>query len=208
MVRKVKVKVCGITNHEDAELALRLGADAIGFIFYKKSKRYINPSEASKISLSLPSFAMKVGVFVNEEPDEINRIANHAKLNIVQLHGDETPDFIDHIHLPVIKSFRVNEDFNFSEIDKYKNCGILLDTFNKNEYGGTGEKFNWNIIPNNLKNKIIIAGGISSQNLEKVVCEINPYAVDVSSSIEEYPGKKDKNKLIEFFQKVKNIRGY
>ena len=201
----MKVKICGITNLEDALLCEELGADAVGFIFYEKSKRYVVPETVEQIAKQIGAFTLKVGVFVNEKPERINSISKAIQLNIVQLHGDETPEIISQINLPVIKAFRVNEQFNFKTLNNYKNCYYLLDTFSKSEYGGTGKTFNWNLIPVNLRNKIILSGGISSDNIHIIKKEINPYAVDVSSSLEEFPGKKNKEKLKEFFNKIKNI---
>ncbi len=203
---KLKVKICGITNIEDALLAQQLGADAIGFIFYNKSKRYISPDIAESISKYLSPFTMKIGVFVNESTEEINKISAKVKLNAVQLHGEESPELIEKINLPVIKSFRINDEFNFSILNDYKNVSFLFDAFSKDEYGGTGKTFNWNLIPPELKNKIILSGGISIENVEEVIKKINPAAIDVSSSLEEYPGKKDHQKLKQFFEKVNSLR--
>lgn len=201
----MKVKICGITNLEDALLCEVLGANALGFIFYEQSKRYVTPETVGYIIKQIGAFTLKVGVFVNEQPEKINSIAKTTGLNIVQLHGDETPQMVSQINLPVIKAFRVNQQYNFEILNNYKNCYYLLDTFSKSEYGGTGKTFDWNLIPLELRNKIILSGGISSDNIQNIKNEINPYAVDLSSSLEEYPGKKNKEKLKEFFNKIKNI---
>ncbi len=197
----MKVKICGITNIEDANLSYNLGADVIGFIFYKKSKRYIQPNKAKEIINNLPVFVLKVGVFVNESAEEINKISKEIKLNIIQLHGEESPEIISEIDPPVIKAFRVGENFDYSILEKYKNCSFLLDALDEKEYGGTGQMFNWNKIPEELRRKIILAGGISIENIEKIFKEIKPKAIDVSSSLEIEPGKKDKKKLKQFFKK-------
>jgi len=202
----LKIKICGITNLEDALLCQRLGADALGFIFYKKSKRYIKPDSAKEIIKQLFVFTLKVGVFVNETSEKINEISKISGINLVQLHGDEKPEQIEEIDLPVIKSFRVNDDFNFNSINEYKNCGYLLDAYSSNSFGGTGKTFDWTIIPNELKSKIILSGGISCSNIQRVDKEVNPYAVDVSSSLEEYPGKKSEIKLKEFFNNLKGMK--
>jgi phosphoribosylanthranilate isomerase len=202
----LKVKICGITNFEDAELCAQLGADALGFIFYKKSKRYVNPDTARDIINSLPPFVIKVGVFVNEEPRIVNKIAEKVKLNIIQLHGDETPEYLHQIEYPVIKAFRVNEEFDFERIKEYKDCSFLLDAFHTNEYGGAGIKFNWNLIPDSIKDQIILAGGISKDNIESVNKLVNPYAVDLSSSLEAEPGIKDPKKIHELFMKINSIK--
>jgi len=201
----MKVKVCGITNIEDAKLSCDLGADAIGFIFYQKSKRFIEPNKAKKILKHLPAFIIKVGVFVNETPEKINKISKEIKLNLIQLHGEEYPEAVVKIDLPVIKAFRVKENFDYSLLKKYKNCSFLLDAYNNKEYGGTGQKFNWNKIPVELKNKIILSGGVSINNIEKIFNEINPAAIDISSSLETEHGKKDKNKMKKFFKKYNSL---
>ena len=201
----MKVKVCGITNIEDAKLSCNLGADAIGLIFYEKSKRYIEPNKAKEILKHLPAFVMRVGVFVNETPEKINKISKEIKLNLIQLHGEESPEVIVKIDLPVVKAFRVKENFDYSLLKKYKNCSFLLDAYNDKEYGGTGKIFNWNKIPAGLKNKIILSGGVSVNNIEKIIKEISPAAIDVSSSLEIEPGKKDKNKLKQFFKEYKSL---
>ncbi len=204
----MRVKICGITNIEDALLVQQLGADAIGFIFYKKSKRYISPAAAEIISKHLSPFIMKVGVFVNESFEQINSISNQVKLNTVQLHGDEPPEIINKINLPIIKSFRINNDFDFSILKKYKKVFYLLDSFQKDEYGGSGKTFNWNLIPEEYRTRIILSGGISIDNIEEVTNKIKPAAIDVSSSLEEFPGKKDHQKLKQFFEKVNLLRNY
>jgi len=202
----MKVKICGITNIEDALLAEQLGADAIGFIFYKQSKRYISPEAAKIISQLLSTFTVKVGVFVNETEDEINRITATVKLNLIQLQGDEKPEMISKLLLPSIKSFRIDGDFNFSILEEYLCSNFLFDTFSHNEFGGTGKTFNWSIIPPSLRERAIIAGGVSEDNIEEIFSNINPYAVDVSSSLEISPGKKDHNKMKSFFQIINQLR--
>ncbi len=202
----MKVKICGITNIEDAKYCCNLGADALGFVFYKKSKRYINYNNAKDIIDKLPAFILKVGVFVNNSIEEINEISKIIGLNAVQLHGDESPEFITQINLPVIKSFRINENFDFSILDKFKSCSFLLDSYSKDDYGGTGKNFNWNLIPTHLKNKIILAGGISVENIQYIYNHIKPQAVDLSSSVEIIPGKKDFDKLKRFFKVLNNLR--
>ncbi len=201
----MKVKVCGINNLNDALLCQSFGADALGFIFYPGSKRYISPVDASKIIENLSPFIMKVGVFVNESSERISSIASKLKLNAVQLHGDETPKFINEVNFPVIKSFRITDRFDFSNLNEYKNVYYLLDSFSISQFGGTGNKFDWKLIPENLKSKIILAGGISADNIEEIFTKIKPAAVDLSSSLESEPGKKDKDKVQEFFRKLNSL---
>jgi phosphoribosylanthranilate isomerase len=202
----MRVKICGITNYEDAKLCCDLGADALGFIFHEKSNRCVGVNVAKEIIKRLPAFVSKVGVFVDEDSRAINTISREIKLTAAQLHGEETPELVGSINLPVIKSFRVTDGFDFSILERYPNCKFLLDTFSKEEYGGTGRSFNWEIIPIGIRNKIIIAGGISVDNIEYIFKYIQPEAVDLSSSLEKYPGKKDEIKLKDFFQKVNSLR--
>ncbi len=202
----MRVKICGITNLEDALLSCELGADALGFIFYEKSKRFISYSNAKEIIQQLPSFVVKVGVFVDQETGEINAISQKIGLNAVQLHSDTTPSFVEEIYLPVIKSFRINNEFDFSLLHNFKKCSFLLDAFSNETLGGTGETFDWNLIPNELRNEIILAGGVSSDNIEFIFKNIKPQAVDLSSSLESSPGKKDAMKLKEFFNKANKLR--
>lgn len=202
----MKIKICGITNINDAKYSVDLGADALGFIFYKNSKRYIEPIIAQKIIAQLPPFLTKVGVFVNEEPSFVNSIAKEIKLNLIQLHGDESNDYIARIDYSVIKAFRVDDQYDFDRIENYKNCYYLFDNYNQKEYGGTGEQFNWNRIPSSIRNKIILAGGVSEENIELICRSIQPYAIDLSSSVEIQPGIKDHKKLDRFFKSVNELR--
>ena len=202
----MKVKVCGITSLEDALICEACGADALGFIFYRESKRYIKPEAAKEIIKSLSPFTMKVGVFVDEPIEGINLIASEIKFNAIQLSGNESPEYSSKIILPVIKGFRIKADFDFSIIKRYKNTAYLLDAFSSEEFGGTGKKFNWNLIPAHLKNKIILAGGVSVDNIENIYTEIKPAAVDLSSSLEKASGIKDKEKVVNFFKKFNSLR--
>ena len=202
----MKVKVCGITNIEDALLCESAGADMLGFIFYEKSKRFINFESARQIINKLSFLTSRVGVFVNESADKINSVIKILKLNAVQLSGDESPDMTDKIAVPVIKVFRVNENFDFDTISFYRKVTPLLDTYSDSEYGGTGKSFNWQIIPEEIRSKIFLAGGISVHNIEEVFSRIKPFAVDISSSLENKPGRKDKTKVKEFFKKINQLR--
>lgn len=202
----MKIKICGITRIEDALLCAELGVDAIGFIFYPKSKRYINPEIAKKVARNIPPFTSVVGVFVNEDIAEVNRISKLVGLNYVQLHGKESVEYIDKINSPVIKSFGVDISFDFYSTDNYSNCKILLDVKDEIEYGGTGKSFDWSLIPKELRSKVIIAGGISKDNIKLIYDLINPAAVDLSSSVEISPGKKDKTKIQEVMKLINEIK--
>lgn len=202
----MRIKICGITNLEDALVCQKYGADAIGYIFYPESKRFLEPQKAAEISRQLSPFITKVGVFVNESAQQVNEIAALAGLNAVQLHGEEEPEIIRQINYPVIKSFRVKSGFNFKIVNAYTNCSFLLDTFSDKEYGGTGHSFNWKLIPEALRNKVILAGGISLDNIEFIWNEIKPAAVDLSSSLELAPGKKDHKKIIDLLKKIQMLQ--
>lgn len=202
----MRVKICGITNYKDAEAAVENGADALGFIFYKGSRRYIEPEKVRAIVDKLPVFLLKVGVFVDESVDEVNRIAKTAGLNALQLHGSETYEYVQRINLPVIKAFRVNDDFDYSLLDSFPGCSYLLDAYDPNQPGGTGLKFDWDKIPHNLRDKIILAGGISVDNIEYIYNKIKPQAIDLSSSVEITPGKKDHKKLIKLLELLKKLK--
>lgn len=204
----MKVKICGITNLEDALFCAEAGADALGFIFYEKSKRYITPDDAEEIISRVPSLIMKVGVFVNEESGKVNETARQAGLTSVQLHGDEAPDYVEEITPPVIKAFRVDDNFDYTVLENYDVSRVLLDTYSKNEYGGTGEVFDWHFIPENIRGQIILAGGINSKNIKEIFTTIKPAMVDLSSALESSPGRKDKDKVMEFMNKIKEMRGY
>ena len=202
----MKVKICGITNLEDALMCEYYGAHALGFIFYKNSKRLIEQNIAKIIIDKLSPFTVKVGVFVNESIDVINTIAHNIKLNVIQLHGDESKEMIDSVFLPSIKGFRINNEFDFSILSEYKNCHYLLDSHSKNIYGGSGHKFDWNLIPKDIKNKIILSGGITKDNIKQIIDKVNPLAIDISSSLEITPGKKDEHKVKEFFSIYNQLR--
>jgi phosphoribosylanthranilate isomerase len=200
-----KIKICGITNMEDAMLAAELGADALGFIFYRESKRYIDPEIARTIILSLPPFITTVGVFVNQDLDEIVAIKDKAGIDAVQLHGDETPEFCSRVPLKVIKAIRVKDDLDEGRVAQYPVQAILFDTYSNVEYGGTGKSFNWGILQNiSNPGNIILSGGLSPENVSEAISTVKPYAVDVSSGVEAAPGKKDHMKLRKFIKAVIN----
>ncbi|MFA3784189.1 phosphoribosylanthranilate isomerase [Melioribacteraceae bacterium 4301-Me] len=202
----MKVKICGITNLEDALVCIENGADMLGFIFYEKSKRYISFDYAKEILQQLPPTVNKVGVFVNDKYQTINDAAKKIGLDVIQLHGDESPEFTEKITLPVFKSFRISESFDWSGIKQYKKIIPLLDTYSKNQFGGTGKHFNWNLIPDEYKHSIILSGGITIDKLERIFNEIKPLAIDISSSLEITPGKKDHKKVKEFLAKFNQLR--
>ena len=203
----IRVKVCGITRLEDAKAAIRAGADALGFVFYRKSPRYISPSKALKILEALPPFVSKVGVFVNERTGAIRDISGFCALDAVQLHGEEDNHFCHRLKrygLKIIKGFRVAADFNIAQVEGYRVDGHLFDAHAEGEYGGTGKVFAWEILKG-LHTPVprIISGGLTSENVGAAIAALNPFAVDVSSSIEVSPGVKDHKKMADFIRRAK-----
>jgi len=204
----VKVKVCGITNVDDAMYAAELGADALGFIFYRGSPRFIDPGEARRIIAELPPFISAVGVFVNESPGEITRVARSSGIDTIQLHGDEPPERCDALRpYRVIKAFRVGGSFDPEILRRYRACAYLLDSYDPGKYGGTGRTFDWRIAGAAGRfGKVIVSGGIGPDNVLDVVERSHPYAVDVNSAVELAPGRKDRKKLRTLFEKLKELR--
>ena len=201
---QVKVKVCGMTQLKDAAFAVQQGADAVGFIFYKNSPRSVTMNTARDIILKLPPLVDTVGVFVNESVDRINKIANYCGLDLVQLHGEESPAFCKKIQRRVIKAFRVKDLQSVKQLEKYSVSGYLLDTFSDNAHGGTGKTFDWNLaLPAKKIGPVILAGGLTARNILQAIRQARPYGVDVCSGVEKLPGIKDPEKVRAF---LKNIR--
>lgn len=206
-----KVKICGITNLEDALVSAKFGADALGFNFYEKSPRYILPEKAAEICAELPTEILKVGVFVNESKDKILKIAVQVPLDAVQLHGDESPKFIHtlkgNFSGEIIKALRVSDDFQPADVLNFEADAILLDAYSKSEYGGTGETFNWKIAKKvcEIFPKMYLAGGLSSRNIQAAVQYASPYAVDSCSLLEIEKGIKDLQEVSKFLSAVKEI---
>jgi len=204
----VKVKICGLTNYEDASAAMDMGADLLGFNFYPKSPRYIAPVDAAKIINKLPGFIDIVGVFVNEPIEQINDTRNLCQLNWVQLHGDETPEFCNEFRshdVKVMKAIRVKDQTDVERAEDFFTDAILLDAFDPKKYGGTGVSFDWNII-GHIGKRIFLAGGINPDNAAKAV-ELGVYGIDVCSGIEASPGKKDKKLMKKLFESIHHLRG-
>jgi len=201
----VRIKVCGITSLDDALAAVDAGADAIGFVFYEGSRRYIPPREAGKITAALPPFVATVGVFVNRTPEEISASVRESGVGVVQLHGDETPETASRIPFPLIKAIRVAGSIDPAEVELYPVQAILFDKRSDDMYGGTGKSFDWSILRGvNFGKKVILSGGLSAENVEEAVGIVRPYAVDVSSGVEDSPGRKNHLKIRQFIQAVRN----
>lgn len=203
-----KFKVCGLTHPEDYRLCLRFGVDYVGFIFHYRSPRFIDPATAAEIVKTGRGEARKVGVFVNEKAATIREIVRLVGLDIVQLHGDETPRFCRSLGLPYWKVIRVKDGWSLLGMADYDCDTFLLDTFSPDEYGGTGRRFNPEIAREAIKTgrKIVIAGGLSAANIGEVLA-LHPFAVDVSGSLERFPGKKCPFKMKAFFDAIKENGG-
>jgi phosphoribosylanthranilate isomerase len=203
------VKICGITNLEDAEQAIRCGADAVGFNFYEKSPRWIRPEDAAAIIQQLPEHISTIGVFVNASRKFIHDVITTAKLSAVQLHGNEGPDDLVDYEVSVIKVFRVTKDFDVEVMRNYLVDAFLLDTYRKGMYGGTGQTFDWHIaVKAKAYGRIVLSGGLNPDNIEAAVRFVQPYGVDVCSGVEAYPGKKNPTKVRDFIARAKSVPLY
>ena len=204
----VKVKICGITNYEDAVAALDMGADLLGFNFYSKSPRFIPPEKARQIISKLPCFVDIAGVFVNESIEQIQETKNLCQLDWVQLHGDEGPEFCKQFlshNVKVMKAIRVKDQEDIKKADDFFTDAILLDAFDPEKYGGTGLSFDWNVI-GHINKRVFLAGGINPDNAAEAA-ELGVYGIDVCSGIEAEPGKKDHNKMKKLFENIQYLRG-
>jgi len=203
----MKIKICGLTNKDDALNAIALNVDALGFIFYEHSPRYISPEKVETFVLDLPPFINTIGVFVNATPDYINSVVKRCKLNGIQLHGSEPPEFCTQFSLPTIKAIPVREHSDITAIPKYKGCvnGILLDTKAENVHGGTGKTFDWGLAleAKEYDTPLILSGGINANNIEKALKMVGPYGIDICSGVEKEPGIKDYNKMQELIGAIK-----
>jgi len=202
----IKVKICGITNLEDALNSVKAGCNALGFVFYRKSPRYITPDKASRIIKHLPSDILKMGVFVNAEEKTIKRIARLCSLDMLQFHGNESPEFCKKFKgYKIIKAFRVKDRIKLENLLNYKIFAYLFDTFVKSKMGGTGKKFNWVLVRNlkGLRKPIFLSGGLNAKNVKEAIRQVRPNWLDVSSSVEIKPGKKDPKKVKEFIEAAK-----
>lgn len=206
----VLVKICGITNVDDAAAAVEAGADALGFVFYRKSPRYVEPQVVKGIVASLPPFIVPVGVFVNEEVKVVRDLMDSCGLALAQLHGDESAGYCETLGRPIIKAMGLKDRASFLALAEYKGRaqvrGFLLDAFAPEAYGGTGRTVDWNAAAEIAKSvTVILAGGLGPDNVATAVRTVKPYAVDVSSAVEAAPGKKDHGKLRAFVQAAKVV---
>jgi phosphoribosylanthranilate isomerase len=202
----MKVKVCGITNYEDAVLALDAGVDALGFNFFPRSPRYISPMAVRRIIERLPPLIVNVGLFVNTPPEDVAEMARVAGVQVLQLHGDESPEYCRKLwDWPLIKAVRIGSSPIESDLQEYAVGAFLLDSKDDLRFGGTGKSFEWSraLEIKNLR-PVILAGGLRPENVQEAIRTVIPYAVDVCSGVEELPGKKNAAKLREFMNEVSN----
>jgi phosphoribosylanthranilate isomerase len=203
-----KIKICGTTNKYDALLASEFGADMIGFILYKKSKRHVEPKLVADIINELPPKILKVGVFVNEDRDKVIEIARDTGLNALQFHGDETPEYcrLFKDEFKLIKAFSIKDRKSLENINNFDTDFYLLDTYKKGSYGGTGETFDWQVLKDfEFLKPVILSGGLTPDNVAKAITELTPYGVDVTSGVEASPGNKDADRLKKFIQNVRKV---
>ncbi len=203
----VRSKICGITRIEDALAAAEAGADAIGLVFYAKSPRAVSIQQARDIIAALPAFVTTVGLFVNASRGELNEILDSVALDLLQFHGDETPAVCESFHRPYIKALRVQPGDDIAPLAApYASArGILLDTYVSGVPGGTGAAFDWSLVPHDLSQPVILAGGLSADNVQAAIKQVRPYAVDVSGGVEASKGIKDAAKIRAFMQAVGRI---
>lgn len=203
--RRTRIKICGITRIEDALAAAAAGADAIGLVFFAKSPREVNRETARDICAALPAFVTTVGLFVNAEVDAVAATLAEVPLDLLQFHGDESPEYCAQFARPYCKALRMRDDLDVIAAEKQFSGArsLLLDTYRAGVAGGTGETFEWRRVPQSLRDKIILAGGLSPDNVDGAIAQIRPYAVDVSGGVESAPGIKDAKKIEAFIAAVR-----
>ncbi len=204
-----KVKICGITNYEDAAAAMDMGADILGFNFYAKSPRYIAPEKVTQIVRKLPAFVDIAGVFVNSALEETREIASTCQLDWAQLHGDEPPEFcrwLAYDSVKTMKAIRVKDAAALQTVASYATDAVVLDAYDPARYGGTGMSFDWSVLTSDMTRRVFLAGGITPENACAAV-ELGVYGIDVCSGIESKPGKKDHKKMQQLFDNIRHLRG-
>lgn len=203
----VKVKICGLTSVDEAVATAKLGADAIGLVFYPPSGRYIQPELASEIVAALPPFVQSVALFVNPSEQEVNAVLNAMPIDLLQFHGTESAAFCQQFQRPYIKAFAMREDFDVQAAmaEHTQAKGFLLDAYHPQKPGGTGESFDWQRFPQQADKPLILAGGLHADNVAAAVQQCQPYAVDVSGGVELSPGRKSLTKVAQFIQQTKRV---
>lgn len=204
---RTRVKICGITREEDARYAAACGADAIGLVFYAASPRAVTVEQAARITQSLPAFVSCVALFVNPRPEEVKEALKQVHIDCLQFHGEETVEFCEQFDFPYIKAIRVRTDTDINHLARQygKARAVLLDTYVKDIPGGTGQQFDWSRIPADCPKPVILAGGLSADNVAAAIRLVRPYAVDVSGGVESHKGIKDQVKIRQFIAEVNSI---
>ncbi len=202
---RTRVKICGITRIEDAMAAAQAGADAVGFVFDPKSPRHIHPDQALKIARALPPFITIVGLFVNAAPDTIEGVLGHVPLDLIQFHGDEKPEQCRRYHRSYIKAIHMQPDIDLHEKARLYGdaTGLLLDSYVADVPGGSGRAFDWSRVPRDPGKPLVLAGGLTPENVAEAIRQVRPYAVDVSSGVEQSKGIKDHQKISAFVEVVR-----
>ncbi|MEH6566078.1 MAG: phosphoribosylanthranilate isomerase [Halopseudomonas sp.] len=202
-----RIKICGITRVEDALAAAQAGADAIGLVFYSPSPRAVGPAQAAAIVAALPPFVTTVGLFVDAEPDYVREVLRQVPLDLLQFHGDEDAAYCDQFERPYLKAVRVRAGQDLAQVAAAwpKASGILLDSYKPGVPGGTGEVFDWALVPGKRPWNLVLAGGLSAANVALAINEVQPWAVDVSGGVESAKGIKDIEKINAFIQEVKRV---
>lgn len=196
----MKIKICGITNTEDADIAVRAGADALGFVMYRKSPRWVEPTVARSIIAGLPPFVLAVGVFVNEDAERVRALTDECGFALAQLHGDESAMYCQNLGRPALKALRLKDRATLLALAEFRGRanvrGVLIDAFSDQAYGGTGQPVDWTLAQEAARSTpIILAGGLNPANVADAIRMVRPYGVDVSSGVEQSPGKKDPDKV-------------
>ena len=206
-LNRTRVKICGITRREDAHAAVAAGADAVGMVFYADSPRAVSISMAAEIVAGLSPFVTTVGLFVNADKQDVQSVLAQVPLDCLQFHGDESPEYCEQFKRPYIKVIRVNEQTDvLAAAERFSHAqALLLDTYIKGIPGGTGQTFNWQLIPKQVNKPIILAGGLTPANVGAAIKTVYPYAVDVSGGVEASKGIKDSNKIKQFIDEVQCI---
>lgn len=205
---KVKVKICGLTNLEDTLDAIELGADYLGFNFYRDSKRYVSPEMFAEIVREVPYEIAKVGVFVNADPQFVIDISTEFELDLLQFHGDEKPEYCNQFARPFIRAIRPERESDLEGLHLYDADYFLVDSFVSSSYGGTGVVSNWDLARIARKESgkpIFLSGGLTADNVEIAIGSVRPFAIDVASGVEEHPGKKSYRKMEEFIKRAKSV---
>lgn len=203
-----RIKICGITCHEDAVAAVAAGADALGFVFYEPSPRYVDPARAADIISALPPFVTTVGLFVDAADEQVEAIIGQTGLDLLQFHGKESEARCSRFSRPYIKALRVRPELDLEKLaSEYPSArGLLLDAYRPGVPGGTGEVFDWGLIPPTLARRIVLAGGLTAENVTRAISQVRPYAVDVSGGVEVTPGRKSPEKMQAFTAAVRALR--